>query len=189
MKNSYLIFLKILSILLISSHAFADFPISYESYTNWEDLPRLRLGAQAGLASSYDRSSGNADYSHYESPPGLIQEDVNAVVKTIEGPGIIYRFWMPHVMARRQFVVRMYFDGEATPRIDTDSTAIMGGAFSYFAAPLITTCAGGQVCYEPIPFFQSLRIETRNKKLDTWANRHYYQYSYLTYPQGTDVNS
>ena len=163
MKNSYLTFLKTLFIVLMSSYAFADSPISYESYADWEDLPRLRLGAQAGLASSYDRSGGNADYSHYESPPGLIQEDVNAVVKTIEGPGIIYRFWMPHVMARRQFVVRMYFDGEATPRIDTDSNAVMCEEFYYFAAPLITTCAGGQVCYEPIPFSQSLRIETRNK--------------------------
>jgi hypothetical protein len=141
------------------------------------------------LASSYDRSGGNDDYSHYESPPGLITEDVNAIVKTIEGPGVIYRFWMPHVMARRNFVVRMFFDGEATPRIDTDSTAIMGGAFSYFADPLITTCAGGQVCYEPIPFAQSLRIETRNKAIPPWANHHYYQYTYHTFPEGTTIDS
>lgn len=164
-------------------------PVSYEAYTAWEDWARLRLGVESGLASSYDRSGGNADYSHYESPPGLITEDVNAIAKTIEGPGVIYRFWMPHVMARRNFAVRMFFDGEATPRIDTDSTAIMGGAFSYFADPLITTCAGGQVCYEPIPFAQSLRIETRNKKLDVWANRHYYQYSYHTFPIGTTIDS
>jgi hypothetical protein len=164
-------------------------PACYEAYTAWEDWARLRLGVESSLASSYDRSGGNADYSHYESPPGLITEDVNAIVKTIEGPGVIYRFWMPHVMARRHFVVRMFFDGEETARIDTDSTAIMGGAFTYFAAPLITTCAGGQVCYEPIPFAQSLRIETRNKKLDVWSNRHYYQYSYHTFPAGTTVDS
>ncbi len=168
---------------------FSEAVAGYDAYTAWEDWARLRLGVQAGLASSYDRSGGNNDYSHYESPLGLLTTDVNATVKTIEGPGVIYRFWMPHVMARRHFVVRMYFNGETTPRINSDSTAIMGGTFSYFADPLITTCAGGQVCYEPIPFAQSLRIETVNKEFPPWANRHYYQYSYLTFPPGTAINS
>ncbi len=168
---------------------FSEIATGYDAYIAWENWARLRSGVEAGLASSYDRSGGNSDYSHYESPPGLITEETEATVKTIEGPGVIYRFWMPHVMARRHFVVRMYFDEEATPRIDTNSTAIMGGTFSYFAEPLITTCAGGQVCYEPIPFAQSLRIETVNKELNTWVNRHYYQYSYLTFPPNTEIDS
>ena len=162
----------------------------YNVYANWYDLARLRSGVEAGLASSYDRSGSNGDFCQYESPTGLITEEMPAIVKTIQGPGMIYRFWMPHVMARRNFVVRMYFDGEATPRIDTDSTAIMNGTFSYFSEPLITTYAGGQVCYELIPFAQSLRIETVNKEIDPpWSNRHYYQYSYLTFPQGTPIDS
>jgi hypothetical protein len=65
----------------------------------------------------------------------------------------------------------------------------MGGGFSYFADPLLTTCAGGQVCYEPIPFAQSLRIETRNKAIPPWANHHYYQYTYHTFPEGTTIDS
>ena len=168
---------------------FSEVVARYDAYTAWENWARLRPGVEAGLASSYDRTDGNADYSHYESPEGLITEDVDAIVKTIEGPGVIYRFWMPHVMARRHFVVQMYFDGEETPRIDTNSTAIMDGTFSYFSEPLITTCAGGQVCYEPIPFAQSLRIETVNKEIPPWANHHYYQYSYLTFPTGTEIDS
>ena len=183
------VFLSVVLITAMSSQTLSQEP-GYGAYTDWEGWARLKLGVEAGLASSYDRSGGNADYSHYEYPPGLIIEDVNAIVKTIEGPGIIYRFWMPHVMARRHFVVQMYFDGEETPTIDTDSTTIMNGEFSYFYEPLITTCAGGQVCYEPIPFAQSLRIETRNKDISsTWSNRHYYQYSYLTYPSGTAIYS
>jgi hypothetical protein len=174
---------------LVASRLCGGGSAGYEAYTKWEDWARLRLGVESGLASSYDRMGGNNDFSYYEFPPGLITGDVNAIVKTIEGPGIIYRFWMPHVMARRNFVVRMFFDGEATPRIDTDSTAIMNGAFSYFAAPLITTCAGGQVCYEPIPFAQSLRIETRNKQIPPWENHHYYQYTYQTFPAGTTLDS
>ena len=179
----------ICSVALWPAVCFSEVVTGYDAYTAWEDWARLRRGVKAGLASSYNRSGGNGDYSHYESPEGLITEEVVATVKTIEGPGVIYRFWMPHVMARRHFVVRMYFDGEATPRIDTDSTAIMGGTFGYFDEPLITTCAGGQVSYEPIPFAQSLRIETVNKELNTWSNRHYYQYSYLTFPPGTVTDS
>jgi hypothetical protein len=182
------VFLSVVLITAMVGQALSQEP-GYGAYSDWEDWARLKLGVEAGLASSYDRNGGNSDYSHYEYPPGLITEDVNAIVKTINGPGIIYRFWMPHVMARRHFVVQMYFDGEETPTIDTDSTTIMNGEFSYFDEPLITTCAGGQVCYEPIPFAQSLRIETRNKELNTWANRHYYQYSYLTYPHGASIDS
>jgi hypothetical protein len=188
-KNSYPTFLKTLFIVLMSSYAFADSPISYESYADWEDLCRLRLGAQAGLASSYDRSGGNSDWSHYEYPEGLIGDERVCTVKTIQGPGVIYRFWMPHYMARNHYVVRMYLDGETTPLIDTESNTIFDGLFTYFSEPLITTVAGGQACYEPIPFSESLVIETVNKPKGPFANQHYYQYSYLTYPQGTDVNS
>src|SRR4030042_1549940 len=103
------IYVSALVIVLASSHLCDGAPIGYEAYTGWEDWARLRLGVESGLASSYDRSGGNNDYSYYESPPGLITEDVNAVVKTIEGPGIIYRFWMPHVMAPPPFVLRVFF--------------------------------------------------------------------------------
>ena len=86
MKNSYLVFLTILSTVLTSSYAFADFPISYESYADWQDLPRLRLGAQAGLASSYDRIGDNNDWSYYEWPEGQIKYERVCTVKTIQGP-------------------------------------------------------------------------------------------------------
>ena len=164
----------------------------YDDYTAWADWARLRVGARAGLASSYDRSGGNADYSHYEWPEGLIREEVAATVKTINGPGVIYRFWMPHLTSNRVFVVRMYFDGEQTPRIDTTSDVLFRGEFSYFKPPLVNTCAGGQVCYEPVPFARSLRIETVNHKLPDqgWSpHRHYYQYGYMTFPRGMALDS
>ncbi len=59
------------------------------------------------------------------------------------------------------------------------------GTFSYFTAPLVTTFAGGQVCYEPIVFRDSLRIDTENRA----GLQHYYQYSYRTFPPGTDLVS
>ena len=165
----------------------------YGTYTDWLGWARLSVGAHAGLASSYDRSGGNYDFSQYEYPVGLCREAVPATVKTITGPGIIYRFWMPHLTADRAFAVRMFFDGEAAPRIDTTSNVVFAQQFSYFSTPFVNTCAGGQVCYEPIPFAESLRIETVNHTLpadDSWSpDRHYYQYTYATLPPGTQLTS
>jgi hypothetical protein len=104
---------------------------------------------------------------------------------TIQGPGIIYRFWMPHRAAATPFALRLYFDGEATPRIQTDSGELLSGSFGYFAPPLVTTVAGGQVCYEPIAFRDSLRIETENRAGE-W---HWYQYSYRTFAPATSIDS
>lgn len=165
----------------------------YADYTAWSDWARLRVGVRPGLASSYDRSGGNDDYSHYEWPEGLIRDEgVVCTVKTLAGPGVVHRFWMPHKAADQGFVVRMYFDGEATPRIDTTSDVLLDGAFGYFSAPLVTTCAGGQVSYEPILFADGLRIEAVSKQLPEtgWSrNRNYYQYSYSLYPAGAELTS
>ncbi|MBZ0269003.1 DUF2961 domain-containing protein, partial [bacterium] len=120
-----------------------------------------------------------------EWPGGVILQDFLTRAATLPGPGIIYRFWMPHRAAAEPFAVRMFFDGEATPRIDTDSGQLLGGTYAHFADPLVTTCAGGQVSYVPIAFRDSLRIETENIA-DAW---HWYQYSYRLFPPGTDVAS
>jgi len=168
-------------------------PTGYCAYTSWADWARIRVGAGAGLASSYDRAGGNDDFSHYEEPNGIRTGNEIVTAATLSGPGVIYRFWMPHLTAKLNFIVRMYFDGEETPRIDTNSVDLLSGAFGYFSSPLVTTCAGGQVCYEPIPFRASVRIETENKtlpKYPNWdANRHYYQYSYMNYSADTVLES
>ena len=157
----------------------------YDAYVQWQNWARVVPGERAGLASSWDRSGGSVDANHYEQPPGLIQGDLDTVAATLVGPGIIHRFWMPHRAAAEPFVLRMYFDGETEPRIDTDSGQLLDGAFGYFASPLVMTAAGGQVCYEPIVFRDSVRIETENRA-GKW---HWYQYSYRTLAPGTSLNS
>lgn len=181
-----------MALVVLSSAAPSRAETGYERYHDWLGWARLGPGEQAHLASSYDRTGANTDYSHYESPEGLVTEEVVATIKTLDGPGILNRIWMPHLTSNRTFVIRMYFDGEATPRIDTLSTELFGGNLAYVSAPLVETCAGGLVCYEPIPFSQSLRIETINHELPPagWSgDRHYYQYALTTYPTGTPLNS
>jgi hypothetical protein len=177
---------------LLSGSAAAQVP-GYSTYTDWRDWARLKRGAIAGLASSYDRAGGNDDFSQYESPAGPITTETACTVATLTGPGVIWRFWMPHLTAKIPFAVRLYCDGDATPRIDTASDVLLAGGYGYFQAPLVDTFAGGQTCYEPIAFAQSLRIETVNRALppgDVWSPyRHYYQYAYTLYPAPTPVTS
>ena len=157
----------------------------YGDYVAWEDWARIVPGERAGLASSWDRTGGHYDANQYESPPGLILDDRDVVAATLTGPGILERFWMPHFAAGQPFALRMYFDGETVPRLDTDSGQLLGGHLAPFSDPLLTTFAGGQVCYEPIPFRESVRIETENRA-NLW---HWYQYSYRKLPAGADVAS
>jgi len=176
-----------------SAAASAQTAAGYGEYTAWQNWAKLRPGTQAGLASSYDRAGANADFCHYESPSGIVTAEQHVTVATLTGPGVIRRFWMPHYTANRYFMVRMFFDGQTTPRIDATSDVILSGSFSYFTAPLVGTFAGGQVCHEPIPFETSVRIETVNYAIPehpAWdPNRHYYQYSYTLLPPETPIDS
>ncbi|MCA9757857.1 MAG: DUF2961 domain-containing protein [Candidatus Eisenbacteria bacterium] len=157
----------------------------YGDYVDWEGWARVSEVDRAGMASSVDPLGSRYDYNHYEYPTGWILSDRDVVAATIHGPGIIYRFWMPHRSALTPFYVRMYFDGETNPRIDSDTDEILSANFSFFSDPLVTTFAGGQVCYEPIAFRDSIRIETQNIQ----GMQHYYQYSYRTFPPDTEITS
>jgi len=164
----------------------------YELLSDWSSLPTAKTGLRAGLASSYDRAGGNYDYNHYESPTGLLNgdadNDIDTVVTTLEGPGVITRFWMPHASADEAMPVRITVDGVLA--IDTDSNTLLGGDFGYMTAPLVSTLLGGQISYEPIVFQNSLKIETKNYTIGSWnRTRHYYQYSYHRLPAGAQVTA
>ncbi len=171
----------------------------YEALSDWESLARFKPGTVAGLASSYDRSGGNLDINYYESPSEFLDGDPvplsytqdPVTVLTIDGPGIVTRFWMPHYTSNSAFKVRMYIDGASQPAIDTNSDDLLAGQFGYMDAPLVSTILGGQVSYEPIAFAESLRIESQNFEFPAsgWSKRHYYQYDYRKLPVGTEITS
>lgn len=177
----------VFALLSLASVARAQELGGYADYLAWEDWARLQPGVRAGMASSYARTGTNEDYNHYQDPPGFVTGDTVATVVTLGGPGIVTRFWMPHVTANLAFPVRLFLDGESVPRLDTTSDQLLGGGLASFGAPLVTTFAGGQTSYEPIPFRDSLRIETENRSGQ--SNRHYYQWEYRILPPGTAVES
>ncbi|MBP7936091.1 MAG: DUF2961 domain-containing protein [Phycisphaerae bacterium] len=160
----------------------------YESLADWSALPNPKVGMVAGLASSYDRAGANNDFSQFESPVGLVTSDVNTVVKTITGPGVLTRFWMPHACADEAFTVKLTIDG--TLLIDTTSNVILGGSFGYMQNPLVRTLIGGQVSYEPIAFQNSVVIESNNYAAGLHARtHHFYQYGYHVFTGGQTIPS
>ena len=173
-------------VLLAAASAAPGQVTGYEALSDWGSLPMAKIGITAGLASSYDRSGGNDDYNHYESPPGLVTLDANTTVTTLSGPGVITRFWMPHAAANEAFDVKITIDGVLT--IDSDSNVVLDGGYDYIGSPLVSTLIGGQVSYEPIAFQDSLTIETNNYSSGGWGRtHHYYQYNYHRLPSGTTV--
>ena len=178
-------FLSGLTAVIVPAIALAQNAGGYGDYVDWEGWSRVVGGERAALVSSWDRTGGNDDLNYYASPAGYQTGSIATVAGKLLGPGIIYRFWMPHRDAANRFAVRMFFDGESTPRINTDSQRLLDGSFGYFDPPLVDTFAGGQTCYEPIPFRDSVRIDTQNKS----GKSNYYQYSARLFTPGTSVSS
>jgi len=177
-------------VLLAAASAASGQVTGYEALSDWGSLPMAKIGITAGLASSYDRTGGNRDYNQYEGSTEMEANEIDPVtVVTLEGPGVITRFWMPHAAANSAFTVKMTIDGQV--EINTDSNTLLDEGYGYMQGPLVTTLIGGQVSYEPIAFSQSLKIETNNFEYvsNQYAKRHYYQYSYQKLPVGTDVTA
>jgi hypothetical protein len=61
-------------------------PVGLDCYRYWDQWPTQRIGARAYMRSTYDRSGGNDDASHF-----LYQtaEDFN-VTLDVDGPGVVY---------------------------------------------------------------------------------------------------
>jgi len=164
-----------LAILTIGSAAGAA-PITTESLlAELFDLRALPLltEAEGWQDSSYDRGGGNGDAGHFlETGEGDFK-----VLADVKGPGSISRIWSANPGGQ----LRVYFDDEATPRIDCDFQAFFKDQVPPFAGPLTSTSSGGWYSYMPMPFAKRCRITVRG------GGGFYYQVSYQKYPPGTEV--
>ncbi len=151
----------------------------YEAFTDWNALPLQKVGVVSGLASSHDPNGDSTfDFNHYDADLG----NGSALVRQVDGPGVVTRFWMPHLTADQAVPFKVYIDGNLA--IDSNSSDFLHGNYSagpQFRAPLQNTMVGGSVSYEPIAFQKSLRIET------SYAGGHFYQWNYQRLPAGTVV--
>ncbi len=145
----------------------------------WVDEPGLR----SGQFSSWDRNErerwgSNGDWGRYLR----VEENGEAVMAEIEGPGCVVRIWS----ANPKGTIRFYFDGEKKPRLELDFNRMFSGEVFPFIKPLVYK-RGARMsasdCYVPIPFAKSLKI-TADK-----AHWQYYHIDYIQFPKDWRVES
>ena len=114
-------------------------------------------------ASSYDRTGGNDDFRVL--PPGE-----TLTVLDDAGPGVITHIWFTlasdETYHLKKLVLRMYWDGEATPSVEAplgDFFGLgLGEYFTFEALPLSAAPNHGLNCFFPMPFQKHARITVTN---------------------------
>lgn len=114
--------------------------------------------------SSYDRSGGNADMRRVA--PG---ETLTVFDET--GPGTISHIWFtiasPEMFHLKKLVLRMYWDGEASPSVEApigDFFGLgLGDYFLYESAPLLVSPDKALNSFFPMPFRKRARITVTNE--------------------------
>jgi hypothetical protein len=148
-----------------------------------DQLPVVRPQTLAGGQSSFERnthgpSSGNTDRNNFLYVTGGGEK----VMLDQSGPGTVYRIWV--TLFDPTSWLRVYFDGEASPRINILMRDLFSGTRAPFLSPLVadnTRSSGGYTCYLPLPYQRSIRITTNMSG--------YYNIGYHTFSPDTTVST
>jgi len=132
-------------------------------------------------ASSYDRTGGNADFRTIAAGETLTLLDD-------AGPGLVSHIWItiasddPHHL--KALVLRMYWDGEASPSVETpigDFFGLgLGDYYLYQSLPLAVGSDKALNSFFPMPFQKHARITVTNegaRKVDAF----YFNIDYRVY--------
>lgn len=151
-------------IVFLIAFCFLTLPLIAQDLTGWlSSLPEAKDYVQH-RASSYDRSGANADYRPIAPGETLTLVDEN-------GPGIITHMWVTiasgdpnHLKA---LVLRMYWDGEATPSVEAPIGDFFGLGLGdyhlYQSVPLSVGSDNALNCFFPMPFQKHARITVTNE--------------------------
>lgn len=130
---------------------------------SFERLPELLEGTRAMQVSTHDRSGENSDgwYGTYS----YLYQDENGeyVLLDEQGAGCVYRMWVTFSQGAGNETnrFRIYFDDEATPRVDTTLGAFFSGTNAPFVFPLTgdeNVSSGGYFNYVPLPYRHRCKI-------------------------------
>ncbi|HWF19867.1 MAG TPA: DUF2961 domain-containing protein [Verrucomicrobiae bacterium] len=166
-----------------SAGAAATEPRGLDAITQFDRLPYLKPDTMEEGQSSFDRSGGNSDFGNflYRDPDGT-----NKVLLDVAGPGTVYRIWFTGFNQATDYI-KVYFDGETTPRIDMLLNDLYAGTNAPFLSPLVANnlvSSGGFYCYLPLPFNRSIKIVS-----NATAGSFYYNIGYHVYSQDTTVTT
>ena len=122
------------------------------------------------------------------SPSVQIPAHSTFTLADVEGPGAIQQIWMTLFPDRwRRSILRMYWDGESTPSVETPVGDFFGNGWCNRAnlrsLPIAVNPAGGFNSYWEMPFRKSARITVEN--IGDEPTTLYYQVNYTL----TDVPS
>jgi len=145
--------------------------------------------AQSHRASSWDRTGGNQDAIE-------IAVGATATLADIPGAGCIRHIWFTidceDKLYLRKLVLRMYWDDEATPSVETpvgDFFGVGHGVTAHFVSlPLNMTGPGprrphaGMNCFFPMPFARRARVTIENLATAP-VGAFYYYIDYETFAQ------
>lgn len=131
--------------------------------------------------SSYDRSGGNADYRKIPAGETLTLVDE-------PGPGVIAHIWItinsPEQYHLKKLVLRMYWDGEADPSVETPIGDFFGlgngDYFLYQSLPLAVGATKALNSFFPMPFAKRGKITVTNEGKEPVAN-FYFNIDYRVY--------
>jgi hypothetical protein len=135
------------------------------------------VDAKSRRISSYDRSGGNADC--IKVPSGQ-----TVTLAEMAGAGIVKHIWVTmssaDEMIRRNLVLRMYWDGQSHPSVESPIGEFFGQGwgkkYNFISLPLAAAPREGNalVCYFPMPFGDGARITVENQGPNDVDSFYYY---------------
>jgi len=129
------------------------------------DLPNFK-DFKAARSSSYDPTGGNADGRHdWPMQPGETR-----TIADLQGPGAITHLWItiasPDKHHLRNLVLRMYWDGEKPPSVESPIGDFFGLGharyYQYWSTPIQIGVDKGLNCYWRMPFSEGARVTVSN---------------------------
>ncbi|HZY64143.1 MAG TPA: glycoside hydrolase family 172 protein [Edaphobacter sp.] len=151
--------------------------------SHWQpDLTRQQTYTQH-RASSADPTGRNADFRTVA--PGATETVLDA-----DGPGVISHIWFtindPEQYHLKRIVLRIYWDGEQTPSVETPIGDFFGlglGTYHNWQSEMLSVGSVKALnCYFPMPFQHHARITITNEGKDR-INSLYYNIDYRTMSQ------
>jgi hypothetical protein len=131
--------------------------------------------------SSYDKKGGNADAIH-------IPAGATVTILDVPGPGILTHIWFtiasPEDLHLKKLVLRMYWDDEPTPSVETpigDFFGLgLGQYFVYQSTPLSVAPDKALNAFFPMPFRRNARMTVTNQGSED-VDSFYYNLDYRAY--------
>jgi hypothetical protein len=151
-------------------------------------ISKIQPGIKSKRVSSYDRTGGNNDFI-------TIPAGETADIAVLEGAGIIKHIWITvstkDAFYRRNTVIRMYWDGEAHPSVESPIGDFFGQGwgeeYNFVSLPIAAAPKNGKAfnCYFPMPYGNGARITIENQSAEP-INSFYYYVDYEVHPSMPD---